>query len=221
MDPERVKRLDARSLRGLAHPLRLRILSSLRLDGPSTATRLARQFGEDSGNISWHLRQLAEHGFIAEDTERGTRRERWWHALHQTSHLDPAGLADAEVSGPVAAYLHHVLDQYFERATAFLAQDWSQAWRQASEFSSWQIEMTPDELRALSSELAAVLERRRAEAETGGHGVEAEGHGGATPDSETVHIQLQTFPRRRLARNPDHPGSAEPDSAEPGSAVPS
>ncbi len=183
-----MKQLDARSLRGLAHPLRIRILSILRMDGPATATRLARQLGQDSGNISWHLRQLAEHGFIAEDTGRGTRRERWWYAVHRATELDRASFAgDADSSGLVEVYLRHVLDQYFERAAAFLAEDWSPEWLQASEFSGWQIEMTPAGLRALSGELRAVIERHRGIARPAAAGAAA------------VHIQLQTFPRRRQA----------------------
>lgn len=183
-----VKRLDARSLRGLAHPLRIRILSILRMDGPTTATRLAKQLGQDSGNISWHLRQLAEHGFIAEDTGRGTRRDRWWYAVHRATELDRASFAgDADSSGPAGVYLRHVLDQYFERAAAFLAEDWSPEWQQASEFSGWQIEMTPAGLRALSDELRAVIERHRGNARP------------TAADAAAVHIQLQTFPRRRGA----------------------
>jgi DNA-binding transcriptional ArsR family regulator len=188
------KRLDSRSLRGLAHPLRIRILNALRLDGPSTATALARRFGQDSGNISWHLRQLAEHGFIAEDTERGTRRERWWHALHRASQLDLASFAgDPEAGGPIEVYLHQSLEQYFERAAAFLAEDWSAEWHQASEFSGWQIEMSPSGVRALTDELKAVLARHQA-------AVTAPRAGEAADEAAPVHIQLQVFPRRKQAQ---------------------
>jgi DNA-binding transcriptional ArsR family regulator len=190
--PEQPKRLDSRSLRGLAHPLRIRILSTLRLDGSSTATRLARQFGQDSGNISWHLRQLAEHGFIAEDTARGTRRERWWYALHPANQLDLASFtADAGAQGPIGVYLRQALEQSFERAVAFLAEDWSDEWQQASEFSGWQIELPPAGLRALSDELKAVVARHQADARRSGP---------AAADAAPVHIQLQTFPRHKPVR---------------------
>ena len=190
-EPEQTKRLDARSLRGLAHPLRLRILSILRIDGPATATSLARQLGQDSGNVSWHLRQLAEHGFIAEDTERGTRRERWWYARHRSNEFDRASIAaDADSSGPASLYLHHVLDQCFERALAFLDEDWSVEWQQASAFSGWQIDLTPAELRALTEELAAVIDRHRGIARLRPQ----------APDAVAAHVQLQTFPRRRRAQ---------------------
>jgi DNA-binding transcriptional ArsR family regulator len=182
--PDPVRELDAHSLRGLAHPLRVQILGLLRLDGPSTATRLARRLSQDSGNISWHLRQLAEHGFIDEDTERGTRRERWWQARHQASRLDVASLpAGPEAGQLVTTYLGHILDQQFGRAAAFLADGgWAPEWRAAAEFSGWRLELTPAGLRALTEEVAGVVERHRA---------------AAVPGTAAVHVQLPAFPRRR------------------------
>jgi DNA-binding transcriptional ArsR family regulator len=197
---ERVRRLDARSLRGLAHPLRVHILGLLRLDGPSTATRLARRLGQDSGNVSWHLRQLAEHGFIAEDSARGTRRERWWHALHDTSQLDVAELPAApETDELVAAYRRHVLAQYFDRALAFTSADWNAGWSHAAEFSDWRLELTAARLSALTAELAAVVERHRGPPQPGEP---------AEPGTATVHIQLQAFPRR------DEPAQATGQTGE-------
>ena len=77
-------RLDARSLRGLAHPLRVRLLGLLREHGPATASGLARTVGESSGVTSYHLRQLAEHGLVVEDeVPDASRRERWWRAAHR------------------------------------------------------------------------------------------------------------------------------------------
>ena len=51
--------LDPRTLRGLAHLMRVRILTSLREGGPATATGLAARLGESTGSTSYHLRQLA------------------------------------------------------------------------------------------------------------------------------------------------------------------
>ncbi|WP_127547811.1 transcriptional regulator [Actinoplanes sp. OR16] len=70
--------VSPRSLRGLAHPLRVRILRILREQGASTATRLAGQTGESSGATSYHLRQLAGYGFVEEEPRPGPGRERWW-----------------------------------------------------------------------------------------------------------------------------------------------
>src|SRR5690606_34588991 len=76
---------DAMALRALAHPQRLRMLGMLRVDGPATATSLAQRMGLNSGATSYHLRQLARHGFIVEDETRGNARDRWWRAAHEST----------------------------------------------------------------------------------------------------------------------------------------
>ena len=78
------------ALHALAHPLRLRLLGLLRIDGPATASGLAKRVGESSGSTSYHLRQLAVAGFIEEAPELGTKRERWWRAAHRETSWSPA-----------------------------------------------------------------------------------------------------------------------------------
>lgn len=84
--------LDARSLRGIAHPLRWRILTLLQRRGPLTGKAVSEALGRSSASVSYHLRQLQAYGFIAEDPELGTSRERWWRAPHSgirfPEHLD-------------------------------------------------------------------------------------------------------------------------------------
>src|SRR3712207_4628895 len=89
-----LKELDPASLKALAHPLRLRLLARLRSDGPATATQLAAVVGESSGATSYHLRQLARHGFVADDPARGSGRERWWQAVHRGNSWDPVQFCD-------------------------------------------------------------------------------------------------------------------------------
>src|SRR5689334_12619211 len=64
-----VVRPDGRSLRALAHPLRLRLLGLLRMDGAATASQLAARTGQSSGATSYHLRQLAAYGFVIEEPD--------------------------------------------------------------------------------------------------------------------------------------------------------
>ena len=52
--------------RTLANPLRRRILSHLQQQREANSTSLARALGESTGTTSYHLRQLAEQGFIEE-----------------------------------------------------------------------------------------------------------------------------------------------------------
>lgn len=114
--------LDTRSLRAIAHPVRVRILGLLREEGPSTATRLAAQLRLNSGATSYHLRQLAAYDLIVEDTERGSARDRWWRAAHPSTRtperadeLDlgthPLRLTPTE-AGELRAELNEVLDRW-------------------------------------------------------------------------------------------------------------
>ena len=98
--PHEVRQVEA--LRVLAHPMRQRILRYLREAGPATSTTLASDLGENSGIMSYHLRQLAEHGFVQEVPGRGQGRERWWQAAPEPPWIPREGLspeARAEASG--------------------------------------------------------------------------------------------------------------------------
>ena len=162
--------LDARMLRALAHPLRMRLLELLRVDGPATASGLGKRLGESSGTTSWHLRQLAEHGFVEEDTERGNRRERWWRAVHESHRLNANQFAgDPELAGPLNAYLMSSLERRYEREVRFFgeADKWRESWGDAPNFSDYNLSLTPDEAQALSAEVDALIDRYRREPREG------------------------------------------------------
>jgi DNA-binding transcriptional ArsR family regulator len=100
LQPREVR--DVEELRALAHPMRQRILRRLHEAGPATSTTLARDLGENSGIMSYHLRLLAEHDFVREVVGRGQGRERWWEVSPQPVWIPREGLsieAQAEVSG--------------------------------------------------------------------------------------------------------------------------
>lgn len=92
---------DVEELRALAHPMRQRILRRLHEAGRATSTTLARDLGENSGIMSYHLRLLADHDFVREVAGRGQGRERWWAASPEPLWIPRDGLsieAQAEVS---------------------------------------------------------------------------------------------------------------------------
>ena len=76
--PRDTAQLPADAMRALAHPLRLRILDELSINGPLTASGLGERLAESSGATSYHLRQLEKHGLVREVTAKGNARERWW-----------------------------------------------------------------------------------------------------------------------------------------------
>src|SRR5690242_5095730 len=100
-------------LRALSHPTRLRMLMLLRLEGPATSTSLAQRLSLNTGATSYHLRQLAEHGFIEEDAERGDARDRWWKASHESTHASIADRSPDEQE-EIEAYLQTVALMYTE-----------------------------------------------------------------------------------------------------------
>lgn len=154
--------LDARGLRALAHPVRVRLVGSLRRYGPSTATRLAERLGVNSGTASYHLRQLAAAGFVEEEADRGNARERWWRSVHRMTELGDRALVDRE---PEAAgtYLRSVASTYTLRTQQALDElaTMPRAWRDAMDMSDWPLRLTPDEAVALREELSAVIARYR------------------------------------------------------------
>ena len=182
------RRIDARSLRGLAHPLRMRIFEMLSLDGPATATRVAERLGVNTGTISWHLRHLAEHGFIEEETGRGTRRERWWRRVAIANELNTADFRDdPDNRGAVSVYIDELLRLHFNRVITYVNEEWDDDWRTAGTVSDWcDLRLTPVQLARLNAELAAVIARHTP-------APDAEPGPGALP----VVVQLQSFPRRR------------------------
>ena len=147
------------ALKALTHPLRLRMLGMLRIDGPATATTLATRLGLNTGATSYHLRQLERHGFVVEDTERGNARDRWWKAAHQSTTTDTARPADPADAETLEAYLQTVavvMTQTLQRSVeelGLLPQEWSDA----TTYSDWVIKLTPGKAKALVQRLAEVL----------------------------------------------------------------
>ncbi|MFJ8044169.1 helix-turn-helix domain-containing protein [Kitasatospora sp. NPDC096147] len=180
------RQIDPRSLRALAHPLRMRILDHLRTHGPATSARLSEPLGESTGTISWHLRHLAEHGFIEEEAGRGTKRERWWRARAEGNVLHTTELrADPQTSTALDVYLAELLRTQYQRVADSLAAEWPEEWRGAGRISDWtKLRLTPGQLHALLEDLAAVVERHTPPAD-------------AVPDpaARPVLLQLQALPR--------------------------
>lgn len=158
-------RLDARSLRGLAHPVRLQVLGRLREGGPSTATALAAELGQSSGVTSYHLRQLAAYGFVVEDdAPRTNRRERWWRAAHRTTVLEHTVGDDVETTMLVDEYLRSVAGAYADRLLRFadglpaLRETLGTAWADASDTSDWSVVVTVEQALELDRRIHAVLD---------------------------------------------------------------
>ena len=81
----------------MVRPAPASTLRQLHRDGPAISTSLAHARGENTGATSYHLRQLAEHGFVEEVPERRRGRERWWRARTRDIRFPPRSRMDEEV----------------------------------------------------------------------------------------------------------------------------
>jgi DNA-binding transcriptional ArsR family regulator len=72
---------DADTMRALAHPARIAVLSYLSTEGPATATECAPAAGVSPSVCSYHLRILERYGLVERDLDApASGRERPWRA---------------------------------------------------------------------------------------------------------------------------------------------
>ncbi len=156
-------RLDATSLKVLAHPLRSRLLSTLRRNGPATATDLATALGTNSGATSYHLRKLESVGLVA-DTGEGEGKRRLWRAATESHQFEPSDFAGDEDSETalnwlVRDYTRHFAEQFEKWLDVEAA--WPPAWRDAAGMSDSYVIATPAQLMDMKAEIDEVIARYR------------------------------------------------------------
>lgn len=190
MSDDEVARLDSERLRCLAHPLRIRLLGALRLDGPATSATLARRLDTNTGATSYHLRKLAEVGLVEELEHRGTARERWWRAAHTfTSYSvtdfehDPTDRAAAEW---IEGQHQRVVSQWRNEWQA-TRDDYPRDWREVAGTSDFLLELTPEQVRRLNDDIIELLQSYR------------DARPSAADDVHQVLVLIDTFPVKDLA----------------------
>jgi DNA-binding transcriptional ArsR family regulator len=154
---------DPRQMRALAHPLRLGLLGLLRMDGPATATTLAEEVGESPALVSYHLRQLASHGFIHEAVDLARDgRQRWWRASHRgTTWSHGSFMSNPEHASAATVLMSEIAEGYAQAARAWLAESaaWPATWIEVSDLSDWLLMLNPSQVERMREELVAVIER--------------------------------------------------------------
>lgn len=176
--------LDARAIRALAHPLRIRILDLLDERQPLTATELSELVGESPANCSFHLRTLAKYGFV-EEAGGGTGRNRPWQRPAGSIFIDDA---DADQDTRTAARAFHIVKR--EAAMRKVA-EWEERrhsypgeWRKVGFTQEIVTSLTSDELKEIGEKLFDLVINVREGRET-------------PPDAERVAIYAWGFPLGR------------------------
>ncbi|MGP3635755.1 helix-turn-helix domain-containing protein [Streptomyces sp. 24-1644] len=181
--------VNARTLRGLAHPLRLRLLGTLREFGPATASGLADRLGESSGATSYHLRQLATYGFVEDDPERGKGRERWWKAVHTGTAFGRSAdwLRDPDpvVRGAMGVVLHEVANAHTQELSTWLGtmREWPEEWLHGWDVSDFKVRLTPELSLEMAEKIHDLVNSYRDRVPEG------------TEGSAVVRTHLHVFPR--------------------------
>ncbi|GAA2077991.1 helix-turn-helix domain-containing protein [Streptomyces albiaxialis] len=188
---------DLAALKVFTHPLRIELWRALGTVRTATASQLADQVDEAVSLVSYHLRKMAEHGFIVEaespEGRGGDGRERWWKPSDDRPfsfrssdfHDRPEGAAVA------SQVVRRLLETRGEQYTTFLDQmaSWSKEWMDAAFSSETLVRLTPDELARCEAELAEVTARWKEHArEAGAEGDDAR--------REHVALHLYGFPFR-------------------------
>jgi DNA-binding transcriptional ArsR family regulator len=148
---------DVRTLRALAHPVRVALIEALILEGPMTATEVGERIGESPTTCSFHLRQLAKYGFV-EEAGGGKGRARPWRMTSVGFSIAvPDNQPEAEIAGNVAArmFRERQLDRY--RTWLETKASYPASWRSAAFDGTYVFYLTVEELRQLNDELSAGL----------------------------------------------------------------
>ncbi|MFJ4846006.1 MULTISPECIES: helix-turn-helix domain-containing protein [unclassified Streptomyces] len=190
--PHRITDLDA--LKVFTHPLRIRLYRALFTARTATASQLADQVDEAVSLVSYHLRKLAAHGFIAEAPGHSSdARERWWKVTTERGiTFRSSDFVDRpEGAAVMSEVTRHLLATRYERYASYLDQQhaWGKEWSDAGFSSEYLPRLTVEETRQLGAELDELMtrwaDRARAAEDTGD-----------TAGREHVAVHLYGFPYR-------------------------
>jgi len=151
---------DPRTLRALAHPARMEIWQFLGLEGPATATECAEVVGLSPSACSYHLRTLAQYGFVEEDlASAADGRQRPWRArilafsVPDGPDVRPATrIAGQLLDATVRAQGEELRESYLERQSEYPA-----AWQEALGRLFDVVHVTPEELTTLRTRLTELF----------------------------------------------------------------
>jgi predicted ArsR family transcriptional regulator len=181
-EPYKITELEALKL--LAHPRRQRILEHLGRHGPATSATLARDLDLNTGATSYHLRELARHGFVEEaPNDRAHGRERWWRYTHSDIRFPLRSEQDGETRAVMDELSRHSFArdmEAFQRAQE--AANESDPWADAFPYSRGLIRVTLRELAQFFEDYISLLNRyNRAPQDT-------------PDDARVVHARFLAFP---------------------------
>jgi DNA-binding transcriptional ArsR family regulator len=151
---------DARTMRALAHPVRIALVEALSLGGAMTATEVGERIGESPTTCSFHLRQLAKYGWV-EEAGGGKGRARPWR-------IAAIGFSLSNTNDdPETDIAATTLSSLFQQRQLARYQTWQETkatyprkWRNAATGSEYIFYLTADELDQFTDEMHELLMSR-------------------------------------------------------------
>lgn len=156
-------RLDKRALRVLAHPLRSRLLTELRVNGPATATELAAKLGTNTGATSYHLRELEGVSLVSDNGEGVGKRRMWMASTASHSWQNSDFSDDPDASASLDWLRRNYLGEYTAQAERWLdaEHNWPSEWTDQLGFSDVMLEVSPERLADFHAEFEALARKYR------------------------------------------------------------
>jgi DNA-binding transcriptional ArsR family regulator len=152
---------DSRVLAAMSHLVRRRLLDALAVDGPSTVSMLAARIGEAVGNVSHHVKVLAEASLVEEAHELARdRRERWWRTTSPARRWSTSTFKDDPVAAVVAEAANSLnFEHQISKVRAWNARSDAAdpAWSDAAFSTDTWLVLSPAELAELSGQVKDLL----------------------------------------------------------------
>jgi DNA-binding transcriptional ArsR family regulator len=163
--------IDGPALKAMAHPMRVQILRILQLRRRASVTSLAEELDETTGATSYHLRQLAKHGFVEQCeptddvSERAGRKQLWWRMAVDEIHTTGFDFLENEDTREAFAFL--MREDLAERSRRLAnwhatVTQWPEEWQRASSDMNGTLDLSPRQARAFADDLNALVQKYRA-----------------------------------------------------------
>ncbi|WP_030602598.1 ArsR/SmtB family transcription factor [Streptomyces fulvoviolaceus] len=149
---------DPKTMRALAHPVRLAVLERLQRHGPATATQLSPHVGATPSVTSWHLRHLAGFGLVRDAESGSDRRERRWEAVARGFRIEvPEDEDGASAARALGWEMFARGAQQAERWATETEPELEPDWRRLAGLANTRVVVSAEELAAIQDAMEAVL----------------------------------------------------------------
>jgi predicted ArsR family transcriptional regulator len=156
--PARRELSDLAAVRTMAQPRRQQIMRYLAAQGSGTSAELARALDLNTGATSYHLRELARHGFVEEVPEGAGGRRRRWRAVAGDFRFPRRSEQDADLRAAVDEVTRLSFADDVDALMRWLSEGTGE-WADAVPYARGTIRVTVEEYRAFFEEYIALVDK--------------------------------------------------------------